>query len=191
MNASDSIVVRYSLDPGRSRFLVRAFAGGLLSAFAHSPTIAIRDFAGEARFSPDSPEAASLSVRVNADSLEVTDDVSAKDRQEIERKMRQEVLETSRYPDVVFESTNVSAKRIDEGEYQAAITGKVSLRGVTSRCVIKARVKIDGDGLRAQGEFPLRQSAFDIKPVTAAAGTIRLKDELKLSFDIIAHQEMV
>jgi hypothetical protein len=43
--------------------------------------------------------------------------------------------------------------------------------------------------LRANGEFPLLQSNFNIKPVTAVGGTIKLKDELKCSFDIVAHKE--
>jgi hypothetical protein len=36
--------VRYVFDPSVSRFTVQAFATGLLCAFGHNPTIAIRDF---------------------------------------------------------------------------------------------------------------------------------------------------
>src|SRR5262245_41865346 len=41
---------RYKIEAGQSRFIVKAFAGGLLSAFAHDHTIAIRDFSGEVKF---------------------------------------------------------------------------------------------------------------------------------------------
>jgi hypothetical protein len=44
--------------------------------------------------------------------------------------------------------------------------------------------------LRATGDFPLRQSDYEIRPVTAAGGTIKLKDELKLSFDISARKQV-
>ncbi len=47
----------------------------------HSPTIAIRDFTGEVNFDPAAPEQASLRMQIRADSLEVTDDISGKDRQ--------------------------------------------------------------------------------------------------------------
>jgi hypothetical protein len=36
---------RHQIDAGRSRFTAQAFAGGLLSFFAHSPKFAVRDFA--------------------------------------------------------------------------------------------------------------------------------------------------
>ncbi len=44
------MTARYRLDPGQSRFTVQAFATGLLSFLGHSPTFAVRDFAGAVRF---------------------------------------------------------------------------------------------------------------------------------------------
>src|SRR5215471_17042356 len=41
---------QYRIDASQSRFIVRAFAGGFLSALAHDHTIAIRDFTGETQF---------------------------------------------------------------------------------------------------------------------------------------------
>ena len=102
---------RYRLDAGRSRFTVQAFAEGLLSSFGHNPTIAIRDFAGEAECAPDTLEAAKLRVEVNADSLSVAGDIKEKDRAEMEQIMREQVLETGRFPGIVFESTSVTASR--------------------------------------------------------------------------------
>jgi polyisoprenoid-binding protein YceI len=180
---------RYRIDPSRSQFIVRAFATGLLSAFAHNPTIAVRDFAGEVQFNPERPEDSLLNLRINASSLQVADNVSDKDRAEMERQMREEVLQTERYPEIVFESASVTAEKIFEGQYRAKINGKLTLRGITRDCQINTQVIASPDTLRANGEFPLPQSNFNIKPVTAAGGTIKLKDELKFSFDIVAHRE--
>jgi polyisoprenoid-binding protein YceI len=191
MGESETGAARYVVDPGRSRFVVRAFATGMFSAFGHSPTIAIRDFTGEIQILPDAVKDASLRLRIRANSLEVTDDVSDKDRREIERQMYQDVLQTDRYPEIVFESTNVSADKIAEGHNRARITGDLTLRGITRSCVIDAQVIITGDSLRAHGEFPLRQTDYNIKPVSAAGGTIKLKDELKFTFDIVARKENV
>src|ERR1700686_3915817 len=47
----------------------------------------------------------------------------------------------------------------------------------------------NGDALRATGEFSVRQSDYDIRPDSAAAGSVKLKDELKLSFDIFARKQ--
>jgi hypothetical protein len=41
--------------------------------------------------------------------------------------------------------------------------------------------------MRAKGAFTLKQSSFGIKPVSVAGGTIKVKDELKFTFDIVAH----
>lgn len=181
--------MRYRIDPGRSRFMVKAFATGMLSAFAHNPTIAIRDFTGEVEFAPDSPERSSLNIRIQSGSLQVADEVSDKDRREMERQIREEVLETDRYPEIVFESTNVSADRIMASQYRAKIKGNLTLRGLTRDCEITAQIIAGPDTLRAHGEFPLKQSDFNIKPVTAVGGTIKLKDELKFTFDIVAHKQ--
>src|ERR1700748_876110 len=81
---------RYTIDPVVSRFTVRPCAGGSLSALGHNPTIAIRDFSGDAEFNPVATEKATLRLRIRADSLTVTDDISDKDRREIERAMNQE-----------------------------------------------------------------------------------------------------
>jgi polyisoprenoid-binding protein YceI len=186
MSATEISAVIYRIEARRSRFVVRAFASGLLSVFGHSPTIAIRDFTGEAHFSPTHPEESSLRLRIKADSLEVTDEVSDKDRQEIERQMRKEVLETARYPEIVFESIRVAADQVTEGQYRVQIAGNLSLHDITRECMISAQVIASEDSLRANGEFPLRQSDFGIKPVSAVGGTIKLKDELKFSFDIVA-----
>jgi polyisoprenoid-binding protein YceI len=189
MDENETETLCYRLDTSRSRFTVRAFATGLLSAFAHNPTIAIRDFAGEVQFPPGKLQEGRLRISIKADSLEVVGNVSDKDRREIERQMREEVLETARYPEVVFESTRISAEMITEGQYRVRINGRLFLHGVTGDCEIAARVLVAEDMLRANGEFPLRQTDYSIKPVSALGGTIKLKDELRFSFDIVAQRE--
>lgn len=180
-------MTHYRLDAGQSRFTVQAFAEGLLSGFGHNPTIAIRGFEGEAESEGDTLEAAKLRVRVNADSLAVADDIKEKDRQEIEQLMREQVLETGRYPEIVFESTSVTASRLSGGRYRVRVIGDLTLHGVTGRNLwIQAEVKPTEDGLRAQGEFTLRQTDYQIRPVSVAGGTLKVKNELKFSFDIVA-----
>jgi polyisoprenoid-binding protein YceI len=177
------------LDAGRSRFTVRAFAEGLLSSFGHNPTIVIRDFEGEAESADDTLESAKLQVKVNADSLAVADDVKEKDRHEIEQMMREQVLETGRFPEIVFESTSVNAIRLSGGRFRVRVIGDLTLHGVTGRNLwIQAVVKQTDDGLRAQGEFTLRQTDYQIKPVSVAGGTLKVKNELKFSFDITARK---
>ncbi len=178
----------YTIDPGMSRFTVRAFASGVFSAFGHNPTIAIRDFSGEADFDPATLENAALRVKINAGSLAVTNDISDKDRREIEQTMSQEVLETTRYPEIVFESSNVSASRAGDGQYFINLVGNLSLHGVTNSQPVSAQVTVNGNMLRAHGEFSLRQTAYGIKLVSVAGGALKLKDDLKFTFEIVARK---
>ena len=165
---------------------MHGLAEGMLSMFGHNPVIAVCGFGGDARFNSGTLEKGSLLMLVQADSLVVINKVSDKDRLEMERAMREEVLETARYPEIVFMSTSISASRTAEDQYQARINGNLSLHGVTRDQLINAQLIVNGDSLRAHGEFPLRQTDYNIKPVSVAGGTLKMKDELKLSFDIIA-----
>jgi polyisoprenoid-binding protein YceI len=177
------------IDGKKSKFTVRAFAAGLLSAFAHNPTIAIPDFEGEIALNPEAVEQSSLRLVIHAASLNDTDDISEKDRSEINRAMHQDVLDTDSFPDIVYECSSVAANKTSEGQYWVTLNGELTLRGITQNQPISARVSLNGDMLRAAGDFSLRQSDYEIKPVSAAAGTIKLKDELKLSFDIAARKQ--
>jgi polyisoprenoid-binding protein YceI len=178
---------KYKIDPSQSRFMVKASAGGLLSFAAHDHNIAIKNFSGEVQFNYGTVEPASMHLSIKADSLAVTDKVSDSDRQKIETTMRDEVLEVGKHPEITFKTTSVSASKLEEGKYQARLTGDLTLHGTTRQLVVNANLDFGTNTLRARGQFSLKQSAFGIKPVSVAGGTVKVKDELRLSFDIVAH----
>jgi polyisoprenoid-binding protein YceI len=182
-------VGHYILDKSGSRFAVRVFAGGMLSALGHSPTLAIRDFGGEANFDPAAPLQASLRIEIRADSIEVTDDVSSKDRREVESTMKEKVLEISKFPEIVYESSGISAEPVGDGKYKVAASGNLSLHGVSRRFPVTMQVTFNGDMMRAYGEFSLLQSDYSIKAVIVAGGALKVKDELKFTFDIVAQKQ--
>ena len=188
VNAAEAAgVVRYRTDAGRSNFTVQAFAEGMLSSLGHNPVIAIRDFDGEVEFVPGTLGGARVRLTIKADSLATTDDVKEKDRVEIDRQMRDDALEVSTYPEVVFESKSVTATRVREGIYRARVIGDLTLHGVTQPNLwIHAEVTFKDDELRAQGEFSIKQTDHKIKLITAVGGMLKVKNELKFKFDIVA-----
>ena len=181
--------VRYLIDGRNSTFTVRAFATGLLSPLGHNPTIAIPDLEGEIVFNREAMEQSSLRIVIHAASLTVTDDIREKDREEINRTMQEEVLESDSYPDIVYECSRLTASKVGEGQYWGTLNGELTLHGVKRSQPVPVRISLNGDLLRATGDFSVRQSDYEIRPVSAAGGTIKLKDELKLSFDISAHKQ--
>jgi polyisoprenoid-binding protein YceI len=185
----EAVTVRYVIEAKGGNFTVRAFATGMLSVFGHNPTIAIPEFEGEILLNPEAIEQSSMRLVIHAASLTDTDDVSEKDRNEINRTMHEQVLESDSYPEIVYECSRLTASKTSEGQYWAALNGELTLRGVTRTQPVSARVALNGDKLRATGDFSVRQSDYEIRPVSAAGGTIKLKDELKLSFDITARKQ--
>ncbi|HEY3740083.1 MAG TPA: YceI family protein [Bryobacteraceae bacterium] len=179
----------YELDKSISRFTVRATAGGLLAAMGHNPTIAIRDFTGTVDFDPADPTKASLRLEIRADSLEVTDDVSSKDKREIETTMHQKVLASASNPKIIFQTTKVAAEPVDEGRFRVTMTGNLSLRGVTRSQNLTTQITLQHQILRASGQFSILQSDFGIAPVTVAGGMLKLKDELKFNYDLVARAD--
>jgi polyisoprenoid-binding protein YceI len=184
-------ITTYRLDPRPSRFTIRVTASGLLSAFGHNPLIGVRDFSGEVQFDPEAAQSASLRMRVPSRSLEVADDVNEddvneKDRREIERIMHEQVLESNSYPTIEFQSNEMKVTSSGPGQFRAEISGELSLRGVTGHQTIVARVTASGERLRASGEFSLYQTEYGIQRVTAAGGALKVKDERKAPFEILA-----
>ena len=168
---------------------MHVFATGVLSAFGHNPTMAIRDFSGEAWVEVATLEGSSLRMTIAAASLNVTNDVSEKDRREIERQMFEDVLQVTDYPEIVYACSRVSANQTGEGQYNAELKGELTLHGVTREQVISARVLLGGSTVTAFGDFTLNQSDYGIKLVSALGGALKVKDEVKCSFNIVAQKQ--
>jgi len=184
----EEAAVRYVIDAKLSTFMVRAFSSGILGAFGHDPTIGITDFEGEVQFSPDAFEQASLRLAIASSSLRVVDDISAADRQEIQRRMENDVLETGQYPEIVYECSQVSINGGGSGRYWVALNGELNLHGVSRNHLVSARLATNGESLRASGEFTLQQRDYGIRPPSIAGGAVTIKDQLKFSFDVVAHK---
>jgi hypothetical protein len=132
---------------------------------------------------------AGLEVTVRASSLELVDAVPPADRAEIEGRMRQEVLETAAYPEIRFQATEIATVPLGDNRYRLHIDGLLSLRGVNNHHGFEAEPLHYNDDVRLRGEFPPRLSYHRIPPVTALGGAIRLRDQLRVSFDLVAGKE--
>jgi polyisoprenoid-binding protein YceI len=188
--ATRTAFARYRIDAAASRFMVRAFAGGLLFFKGHDHFIAVRDFTGEAQLTPDALSPASLEFIVRADSLAETRDVfTEQQKQIINKEIRELVLETAKYPTIAFKSTDVKGKVLAGGKYLARIGGDLTLHGVTRHIEIPAQVSLSGKDLRANGEFTINRGDYKVDATSALHGTIRVRDKLTFTFDIVAHQD--
>ncbi|MGH9881855.1 MAG: YceI family protein, partial [Pyrinomonadaceae bacterium] len=180
--------MRYRIDPKRSDLMVRAFSGGLLWFKGHDHFVRPSDFSGEVELTPGAITPASLLLTIRASSVEETRPIFTPPQKKIiNKELNEIVLEPAKYPDIVFKSTDVTGKLKADGHYEAKVGGDLTLHGVTHHITIPADVTLDGNSLRARGEVEFNRSDYKVKATSAMHGTIRVRDKLKLTFDIVAN----
>jgi polyisoprenoid-binding protein YceI len=116
---------------------------------------------------------------VDARALRVLDsDVSDKDREKVQSTMvGPKVLDSSQFNEIHFRS----AKATRNNENRWTVRGDLTLHGQTHPLTVEVE-RQDG---RYRGSARLRQSEFGITPATVAGGTIKVKDEVRVEFEIV------
>src|SRR5579862_9860483 len=142
METAKATLLHYVVDSKASRFTVQAFATGLLSAMGHNPRIGMRNFSGEVDLNAEAGQASGFRLSMKADSLGVLDDISNKDRSEIERMMNEQVLETAKYPEIIYGAPTVTITRLEGSLYSAILNGALSFHGVTRNQSVCARIAV-------------------------------------------------
>jgi polyisoprenoid-binding protein YceI len=181
---------RYRIDPKRSDIMVRAFSGGVLWFKGHDHFVRPSDFSGDVELTPTAITPASLLLTIRAASVEETRPIFTPPQKKIiNKELNEIVLQPAKYPDIVFKSTEVTGKLKEDGHYEAKIGGDLTLHGVTRHITIPADVTLDGTtSLRARGEVEFNRSDYKVEATSAMHGTIRVRDKLKLTFDIVANK---
>ena len=159
-----------------------------MAVLGHNPTFAIRGLVGDLSLRAETFEDASVVIRVDASSIQLVDDISERDRREIERNMHREVLETDQFPEIMYVSQRVEVVDGIRSPAVVSLAGDLTIHGETRSQTITAHVTINGGLVRAYGQFSIWQTDYRIQLVTIAGGTLKLKDELKLTFDIAARR---
>jgi polyisoprenoid-binding protein YceI len=178
----------YTVVPSESSFWVSVGKAGLFSALAHDHEIGVKRFSGRVVVPEAGASGGSLEMEVDATSLEVLDkNPSEEDKKKIFNSMHTEVLESAKYPKIAFKSVSVGdVKQAGDGAYSFVVNGDLTLRGVTKRIAVPVAATVTPQQLRATGKYTLKQSDFGIKPYSAAGGTVKVKDEIVVNFNIVA-----
>ena len=189
--AMEPATVTYTLDASRSKFMAHASPSGLLWFKGHAHHLAASDFSGRVELTPQSITPASLRLVVKAASLHETGaDFTDQQKQIINKELHDIVFHPDQYPDIVFQSTNVTAKpAATGGGYDVKLTGDLTLHGTTRRVEIPATVTLNGDELRAVGKFGIDRDDFKVKATSAAHGTVRVSNHVKFEFDIVGRRQ--
>ncbi len=161
------------IDTHNSRLVIRVLKAGLFSAFGDNHEV-------EAPISEGlvDEQTRRVALVIESQHLKVLDpQLSSEKRQQVqERMLGPEVLNVAHFPRITFESTSIEPT----GSGRLIVHGQLSLHGETHPVVVNAWT----EGEHYMGTCTFKQRQFGITPVSIAGGTVKVKDELTIEFDI-------
>jgi polyisoprenoid-binding protein YceI len=162
-----------AIDTSKSKLVIHVSKAGAFSALGDNHQI-------EAPISEGlvDEEARRVTFVIESQRLKVIDPpLPADKRQQVQDRMvGPDVLNVGGFPRIAFESTGVEQVGAD----RLAVHGQLTLHGVTRPVVVNVR---SANG-RYVGSATLNQKEFGITPVSIAGGTVKVKDELTIEFDV-------
>ena len=175
--------------PQQSAITIRVFKSGLFSGFAHNHVVVAP--IGHAEIDPAH---LSAEITVVTKEMKVTDpDVSDKDRAEIQSTMLgPKVLDGQKYPEIRFTSSRI--EQTSPQHYRVA--GTLELHGAKREMTFEvmadtepgppapAGMARDAGVEHYHGSAKLKQSEFGIQPISLFGGSVKVKDQLELEFDV-------
>lgn len=161
------------IDTERSTVTVRVFKSGPFRAFADDHIIEAP--LAEGSLDDSVPH---VQIVIDARRMHVLDPgLSARDRQAVQTRMLgSEVLDVNRFQRISFHS--LAIQRLDTGGW--LVQGELELHGQIHAIM----VNVASENSRYKGSATLRQSDFGIAPISILGGTVKVKDEIKIDFDI-------
>ena len=170
-------------EPAKSEFTIELGKAGLLKAFGDDHLIGVTDYLCEVLLDEQDLANSSVRIAIPTASLKVLDPKLADEkRAEVQKRMEgPDVLDVARFPEITFVSRRVKAA--GNGRFQ--IEGDLKIRDTTRPIVLEVSLAPEATIHHARGEARIRQTSFGIRPVTAVGGTIKVKDEMKIVFDLV------
>jgi polyisoprenoid-binding protein YceI len=178
----------YRVDADASSVIFHVGKTGLMSGAGHEHDVKASRFNGTVAMDPRSAEGSKLSLSFPSSGLKVIPDKEPEgDAPKVQAAMEgPECLDVKRFPNIEFRSTKVAAKPSGDNAWDVTISGELELHGQRKPITIPAAVSLQGDTLTAKGNAIIKQTDFGITPISAAGGTINVKDELAMGFTIVA-----
>jgi hypothetical protein len=163
------------MDNGQSHLIVRVGKTGVLSFIGHQPEISAPIVRGEVETS----NPAFVWFDVNPAGMKVVGEgESDGTKAEVQEKMLGPVvLDVARYPEIHFVSDTVEV--IGKGHWR--IHGRLTLHGQTHPIVFETIL----EKVHYRGSATIQQTTFGITPIEVAGGTIKVKDDVQIEYDIV------
>lgn len=126
---------------------------------------------------PDQPTAAAACIRIDAASLDTGNATR-------DATMRNEHLETDKFPEIFFELTQVEHPRRVADVWEFEASGTLTLHGVARPIVIPIQARPAGNAMQISGQVPLKMSDYGIRQPKLLFVTV--DDQVLVRFDVTA-----
>ncbi|MEP7271000.1 MAG: YceI family protein [Acidobacteriota bacterium] len=177
----------YKIDLTQSTVGVTIFQEGFLKRMRPSHAIEVKSFTGWVSYTPGKEAQASAELIAEAKSLvNAEKEIGEVEKREFESALRNAVLEAPKYPQIVFRSTSIADLKRNPKGHTFTLHGDLTMHGVKRRIAIPVSVEVSGKQLIATGAIDFKQTDFEMKPYEAAFGLIKIRDDAKVTFSIVA-----
>ncbi|WP_039890766.1 YceI family protein [Mycobacterium xenopi] len=170
----------WTLDASDGELLVRTGVTGRAAKMGHRLTIAMKRWTATVQWAGDEPVNAQLVVDVNSFQV-LRGDGGVKGlsgpEKALVRSNALRSLDADRFPEIRF-----AADAIDRTEDGYRLTGTLHIHGKAQHREIKLRTDDLGDSWRFSSQTTVRQSDFGIKPFSLLMGSVKVADEVSVSF---------
>jgi polyisoprenoid-binding protein YceI len=185
---ADEAVREFRVDATASQVTVHVGRAGAFGFAGHDHEVAVPNLDGIIVLDSVDPTQSTITLRFDVTAMKVTGrGEPAADVPEVQRVMLSDrVLDAQRYPTIAFTSRRIVIVKQAVDRLVLRVEGDLTLRGVTRPITVPVEVRLAADQLAATANATVRQTDFGIRPVTAGAGTVRVKDELEVAFRIVA-----
>ncbi|WP_156690142.1 YceI family protein [Mycobacterium sp. Marseille-P9652] len=170
----------WALDASDGELLIRTGVTGRAARMGHRLTIAMTRWHASVTWAGSEPAAAELTVEVESfDVLRGEGGVKGLTGPEkaLVKSNAMKSLDASRYPEIRF--TSEAIEKTDAG-YRLA--GALQIRGKSRDHEIDLRTEDLGASWRMTAESTVRQSEFGVKPYSLFMGSLRVADDVTISF---------
>jgi polyisoprenoid-binding protein YceI len=174
---------QWTLVREKSTLQVELGKSGWLRVLGDEHLIAVGEYDCQAQFDPATPAGSSVELTIQARGMKVMDPhLSAEKRGEVQKKMEgQEVLDLARFPAIRFVSKQITA----QGANRWRVEGDLEIRETPRMTAFTVTLLPEAGGYRVRGEAGVKMTAYGIEPPSAGGGSVKVKDEMKIVFDLL------
>jgi len=177
----------YTIDLSQSRVTAKLTQEGFIARRYPTHRVEVKNFSGKIEVSERDETRIAVEVEAETKSLTNADESMTEfERREFHNVLNNSVLESDKFPVIKFVSVSVSDASKSGETRSFTLNGDLTMRDVTKRVSFPVTVTISKDQLRATGDAELKQTDFGIKPYSGKLGMIRIGDEVKINFAIVA-----